>query len=137
MCSNYNYRYCSKCYRLYNLFLQARSRKLDCTGNMKSIYDLCAYSDFVQFALINATKTLANRHVSFLLHVISFATLAIVIHLRIDAHSRFACVSKRTIVRTMALAFRNRRVHVSDNCYIRHHAGTAAKSRSLLSRIFA
>lgn len=45
MCSNYNYRYCSKCYRLYNLFLQARSRKLDCIRNMKSIYDLCAYNE--------------------------------------------------------------------------------------------
>lgn len=57
--------------------------EFDRTRNIRSICDLCAYSDFVQFALINATKTLANHHSPFLLHVISFVTLAIVIHLRI------------------------------------------------------
>lgn len=67
---------------IHNL-LRRHKVELNCTRNIRSICDLCAYSDFVQFALINATKTLANHHSPFLFHVIFFMTLTIVIHLRI------------------------------------------------------
>lgn len=68
---------------LYTHLLCRHKVEFDRTRNIRSICDLCAYSDFVQFALINATKTLSNHHSPFLLHVILFATLTIVIHLRI------------------------------------------------------